>query len=194
MGVNKLINIIDGFIDDFKGFRKHCVDLDYSGIKNPQDGITYPDISDEIPEPVKLEIQSKIESYLGKKVTFNYLFIRKSSAGVPVPNIVHSDLEMGQVSLMVYLNELDDCIGGTSFMIHKECGLSRHPETKAQLTKLHEDGNNFDKWQIKEMAEMKPNRAVIFDSYDLHCALPIGGFGSSNKDSRLVLTAFMDIA
>tara|TARA_R110002153_G_scaffold191269_1_gene344220 strand:+ start:330 stop:899 length:570 start_codon:yes stop_codon:yes gene_type:complete len=184
--------VVNDFLNDFDIFRNHAISRNYDATTNPQDGIAYPDISLDIPEEIKAEITAKIAQKLGGNVVYHYLFMRKSSQGVSVPNIVHSDHEMGQFSLMLYLNDLDDCLGGTAFMSHKDTGMNTHPINQKQLDILHADGNDIDKWQAQSVVQMMPNRAVLFDSKDLHCALPVGGFGSTNQDSRLVLTAFFE--
>ena len=181
--------IIDNFLDDFGSFRKYCDELSYTGITNSKDNVFYPDLNDKIPNKVKEEIVKKLlKDELEPK--FSELFLRMSCAGVDCPHEVHTDSLMNQYSLMFYVNRLEDCIGGTSFLRHKETGLQYDPVNEKQLKVWQRDMNIRDKWDIVDYCHMIPNRALLFETNQMHRAEPIGGFGDSPKNGRLVLTGF----
>lgn len=184
--------IIDNFLDDFAGFRDHCEGLIYDGQTNPVDNVFYPGVSLEIPPEIKEEIHLKISEHMGD-IKFRFLFLRMSEEGVHVPHQAHTDASMGRYSLMLYMNNLEDCIGGTSFLFHKATGMFENPINEKQLNVWKEDCNNQEAWQIRDICSMKPNRALVFDSNLIHRAEPIGGFGDNVRNSRLVLTGFFDL-
>lgn len=177
----KFLEIIDDFLpqDVFEHLRTHCDKLDYSGVVNPADNVLYPGISIEIPE---ITMQ-----FLGRP---KYAFLRLSLEGIPTPHQAHTDMLMGHRSLMFYVNRPEHCRGGTSLVQHKETGMYRNPVNSAEEALWKQDTNNPDMWEVYEMAEMVPNRAVLFDAELMHRAEPIGGFGTDAKNGRLVLTAF----
>lgn len=184
--------IIDSFLDDFESFRSYCDGLDYDGIKNPDDNVFYDGVSIDIPDSVKTEVVEKVTEAMGKDIQVKALFLRLSTKSINAPHQAHTDSLMGNYSLMLYMNRLEDCEGGTSLVIHKRTGLCRTPINKKQLKVWQEDTNNKNAWQISQIAEMIPNRAFIFDASLMHRAEPVGGFGDNGKNGRLVLTMFYD--
>ena len=184
--------IIDDFLDDFESFRSYCDEVNYDGITNPADGVFYDGVSVDIPEAVKAEVIEKVAKDMGRSVTVKALFLRLSTESMDAPHQAHTDSLMGRYSLMLYMNKLEDCEGGTSLVIHKKTGLCRTPVNEKQLKTWQEDTNNQDAWQISQIAEMIPNRAFIFDASLMHRAEPVGGFGDNGKNGRLVLTMFYD--
>jgi hypothetical protein len=185
--------IIDNFLDDFDSFRGYCDLVDFKGELNPADEVFYPGVSTEIPDSIRAEVIEKVGTFLEAEVKPGAMFMRLSVKGVDAPHQAHTDAIMGSYALMLYLNRLDDCLGGTSFVIHKETGLCDNPINDKQEQIWKESTNDTDAWQIMDMCPMVPNRALIFDSYHMHRAEPVGGFGSDGTDGRLVLTFFFDL-
>jgi hypothetical protein len=161
---------------------------------NPVDGVFYPNVTDDIPTEVSAEVEKKLSLLLGFEIKLNALFLRLSPGGVHVPHPVHTDLSMGKLAFMLYLNRKDDCLGGTSFVAHKRTGMKSHPVNNYQVKIWEADYSDLDKWQILDVCEMRPNRGLVFDASLMHCALPVGGFGKCAEDARLVLTGFLDAA
>jgi hypothetical protein len=182
--------IIDDFLDDFNSFRAHCDGASYHGEKTPKDGVFYPGVSLDIPESVEKEIVSKVGRSLGKNIKLNVMFLRLTPFGMDAPHGAHTDSVMGDISLMVYMNRVEDCEGGTSLLLHKETGLSADPINEKQENTWKADTNSSKAWQITGICPMVPNRAFIFNASIMHRAEPVGGFGVDAKDARLVLTAF----
>lgn len=184
--------IIDNFLNDFDGLRKYCDHIDYSGLDNPEDGVFYDGVSIDIPEAVIEEVVRELNNIHNREINLNYIFLRLSTSDMQAPHQAHTDSVMGSFSLMLYLNRVEDCIGGTSLVIHKKTGLCENPVNDKQAEIWEKDCNNPDAWSILSMCPMIPNRAFIFDASLMHRAEPIGGFGDNAKNGRLVLTAFYD--
>ena len=182
--------IIDDFLESFEALREYADTAVFSDVVNPVDGVVYPLICSEIPEGIRAEILAKLEDFKGAPIESPTIFMRRSPAGVPVPHAVHSDMSMGSHSLMVYLNREEDCRGGTSFLSHKATGIGYNPDRPDFAYIVAADQNNHDAWMIRDMIDMKPNRAAIFDASRLHRAEPSGGFGTTPRDMRVVLTCF----
>ena len=182
--------IIDNFLDDFESFREYCDSLDYDGFTNPVDDVFYEGVNINIPENIKAEIEAKLGA--NKAITINAIFLRLSTTDMHAPHQAHTDAVMGSKSLMLYMNRLEDCEGGTSLVMHKRTGLNYQPVNDKQLKVWGDDMNTPDAWQIYRICNMIPNRAFLFDANLMHRAEPIGGFGNNAKNGRLVLTAFYD--
>lgn len=184
--------IVDNFLDDWPSFRGYCDKLTYEDVENPADNVAYPGISLAIPTAIEAEVIKRAEYFMGS-ITPNFMFLRLTTEGMDCPHQAHTDASMGDYSLMLYMNRIEDCIGGTSLVAHKECGLFEQPINEKQLKIWEEDHSKKDKWQITNICSMRPNRAFIFDAKLMHRAEPVGGFGDSSLDGRLVLTMFFNV-
>jgi len=163
-------------------------------MESPIDGVFYPGVSTDIPEAVRVEIIARLEIETGRKVTCNFMFLRLSVEGVKAPHAAHTDCSHGALSLMLYLNKLDDCEGGTAFVSHKKTGLNETPINNKQLETWRADTKSEEAWAAYNVCHMLPNRALVFSGKMMHMALPTNGFGQGAKDGRLVLTMFFDVA
>ena len=179
--------VIDNFIDSYSELKELSLTCDFQDLENPSDGVIYPNIFANIPEQIKSDILAKLKEITSNKPKDITMFMRMSPSGVYCPHKVHHDLVMGNMSLMLYLNDGD---GGTSFVKHNETGIAYAPVSRIFSNIIEADQNNPEQWTITESVKMKQNRALIFDASRMHCAEPIGGFGENQKDSRIVLTCF----
>ena len=181
--------VIDDFLPEFNELQSYAKTATFTDVVNEADGVTYPLICADIPSHIKFAIYSALEKHFCAPVSPT-IFMRRSPAGVPCPHQVHSDASMGTHSLMLYLNSEDDCRGGTSFLSHRASGIAYNPGYELFTGIVVEDQNRPEAWDVREMAEMHPNRAVIFDASRLHRAEPVGGFGDAPDNTRVVLTCF----
>lgn len=182
--------VIDNFLpsDVWWDLREYYDTADFSG-ETGRDGVTYPNICMQMPVFARNLVLDRLKEVGNPDI--QYLFARMSESGIYAQHKAHSDLEWGEWSMMLYMNRLEDCIGGTSFVRH-DLGFSEHPINQKQLDACQRDTNRPEKWQIHDMCAMVPNRAVIFPAKYLHRAEPVGGFGNTQENSRLVLTAFFN--
>lgn len=179
--------IVDDFIDSFEDLRQAALNGIFCDEINDIDGVTYPLICSEIPDNVKNEIISKLEEMAGRPIVSPLMFMRRSPAGVHCPNKVHSDNSMGDLSLMLYINEQEGA--GTSILRHVLTGIAYAPADANFVNLVAADSNNDSAWEITEMVDMKANRAFVFRSDLMHRAEPMGGFGDG-AGARVVLTCF----
>lgn len=156
--------------------------------------MVYPFVHDLLNNPYFHDAVSfQLHQFLGFDVKLEYLFARMSPAGVHCPHQAHNDEVMAPYSLMIYMNRLKDCQGGTSLLRHRGLGFSTGPLTPEMHQVVLRDQNTPAAWDIAHLCEMKPNRAFIFKSPLFHRAepvIPTTGFGNTQENSRLVLTAF----
>lgn len=187
------MQIIDNFMSSFRALQDYSKVAEFSDHVSEFDGVVYPLICGDIPTRFREEIYAAIEEAVGHTPEDTVIFMRRSSTGVPVPHKAHSDMLMGDATLLLYLNEEEDCIGGTSFLTHKESGISYGDSSPPKVAIFTEDQNNDDAWSVDSIATMHPNRAVIFDASRIHRAEPVGGFGDNCSNSRVVLTCFFKV-
>ena len=179
--------IIDDFLEiTYPELKKYSKTCEFKDQVNPTDGVIYPNICADIPEKVLNELHWFLGAVIGKKIKDPTIFMRMSPKSVHCPHVFHNDESMGKFSMMLYLEDRDDA--GTALAKHKRSGAIR--PTPDILQNVIEDQNKHEEWFLYDMAEMKENRAVIFDSSLFHCALPFGGYGETQEDSRIVLTCF----
>lgn len=181
--------IIDDFLPDFQGWRKWADDLEYAPVENPVDRVSYPGICASVPT---WGMRQRLSMIMGAGVHINTAFLRLSLAGVSVPHYAHTDKVMGQFSLMVYMNRTEHCQGGTALIRHAD-GMDMHPSSDEEVSLWERDTNQPERWSAYSLCEMKANRAFIFRADLMHAALPVGGFGDSVSNGRLVLTAFFNL-
>lgn len=179
--------IIDNFLESYPTLKAHSLACKFDDIKNPVDGVIYPLICTDIPSEVQIELFDRLSGALGRDIENPTIFMRMSTEGVSVPHIAHNDISMGKHSLMLYLN---DGVGGTSFLRHKETGMCYQPQREDLVEIAHRDQNDIDAWEVMFTAPMAQNRSFIFDAGYFHRADPVGGFGSTQQDARIVLTVF----
>lgn len=182
--------IVDGFLRSFDSLRAYADTAKFIDEINQVDGVVYPKICREIPTAIKEEILQRLAIIKGAPLDSYTLFMRQSPEGVVCPHQAHTDNAMGRWSLMLYLNRPEHCIGGTGLLRHKASGIAFAPADDEFLDIIHRDQNTAEAWDVYEVFEMVTNRAAIFDASKIHRAEPVGGYGDSNHNARLVLTCF----
>ena len=183
-----MLQVYDDFIDGFDELKEYAKTCEFKDEVNPIDGVTYPYICKEIPESIKREIIENLNKFKGAEVENPVIFMRMSPKNVPVPHVAHTDISMGQYSLMLYINVDDTC--ATSFLRHIPTGIAYQPVLDGFVKIVQEDMNNVDAWAAYQRVFAKENRAAIFDAGCIHRAEPIGGCGEDQSDARIVLTCF----
>jgi len=178
---------LDNFIASFNELKEHAKTANFRDIVNPIDGVTYPNICDDIPGIIRSEILERIAYLINREPTNITMFMRRSPEGVHCPHIVHNDLSMGSHSLMIYLNSHEE--GGTAIVRHLETGMAYQPESEEFVKIAERDQNSPEKWDVLHSFYMRENSAALFDAALFHCAMPIGGFGEG-IEARTVLTVF----
>jgi len=179
--------IIDGFLSNYNLLKDYSLSCVYQDEINEVDGVTYPLICKDIPAVVETEVLEKASQIINKEIKQHTIFLRQSPKGVDCPHQCHSDISMGDHSLMLYLNTRSD--GGTSLVHHIPTGEAYNPIVDSVVEAINKDVNDHTSWIVDGVIEMKENRAFIFPSDRFHRAEPIGGFGAG-EEARTVLTCF----
>lgn len=181
-----MFTTIDRFLPDdvFDELKAHRMKSTFAPAQCPEDGVTYPGIQSDLPDSVVEAVQERMESKPER------LFLRESPQGVHVPHIVHHDLLMGNVSMMVYLDDPPEGVmAGTGFWRHRYLGVCYAPVLGAITDLVRGDMNRLSSWDLMSFCKAKANRACIFPAGYFHSACPIGGYGEG-VGARCVLTGF----
>jgi|SRR5688572_2091545 len=101
---------------------------------------------------------------------------------------IHSDLGWGTHALVLYLCEGS---GGTAFWSHRVTEAHRiDPGDQVLFEHVAPDWNDESKWEIRQMVNLKYNRALIYESALFHSRYPFKAFGDSPENGRLIVVAF----
>lgn len=175
--------LVDDFLPDAEAVRAAGLRAPYIDWLAP-DGEVYRRIClAEVPG-----LRAGIEAQFGP-VEIHAMGYRLNFAG-ELPNAaVHSDLGWGSHALVLYLNREGE--GGTAFWRHRATGAHRiDPGDEALFDQVRNDWNTPDAWELRELAQMQFNRAVLYESALFHSRYPFAAFGNGPDDGRLIAVAF----
>ena len=178
--------VFENFLDDFESFNTYVRQLKYDGAVNPRDGVTYPDISTDIPPELEERVRQKLSRAMGRHLDVATTFLRLTCTGTTTaPHQAHNDEVMGDYTFLLYMQGGP---GGTDLVQHIATGDLLGDYAEACMR----DTNDYDAWKVRASIKMKKNRAVIFNSRLLHRAEPVEGFGDGAENGRIVLTLFLN--
>ncbi len=113
-------------------------------------------------------------------------FFRKSPLGQEEPHFIHTDVDMGDWSMLLYLNPEPKQGDGTSFWTYKPTGQI---ESKIHHERSEEGRSNLDRWDLRHHVHSKFNRGVMFPSTYFHSRAIHENWGDGD-DARLVQVVF----
>jgi hypothetical protein len=138
-----------------------------------------------------------ISMAIGRPVFPNSMFFRVTNTDTEKA-YTHSDRDHGDWTCVCYLTEHKER-SGTGFYRHRKSGLSEmpclHELQKKKWSKLKRDivhGTDAD-WEETAFVAGLYNRAVIFRAPLFHARRPRNGFGTSEKEGRLVHVVHFNI-
>lgn len=176
------MRVVDAFLPDAEAVRQHALAseyIDWPGF----DGEVYKRICiTEVPglrEAIEREFGPVEMLGMGYRLNFNR----------ELPNAaIHSDMGWGTHAAVVYLSEGE---GGTAFWRHKATGAHRiDPGDEALWHAVRDDWNRVEAWEQVGLAEMKFNRAALYEGALFHSRWPFEAFGNGPDDGRLIAVAF----
>lgn len=111
-------------------------------------------------------------------------FIRRSPLGQVDPHFIHTDVDMGEYSCLLYLNPNPPEGDGTCFWTHASGDISSSvPHERSQ------EGRTAENWTLRQHVQSVFNRAVIFPSNYFHSRAIFENHGTGD-DARLVQVVF----
>ncbi len=112
-------------------------------------------------------------------------FLRKSPLGQIEPHFIHTDIDMGEWSAILYLNPNPPDGDGTTFWTHSKTGTigSMVPHERS------EEGMTARGWSARQSVQAKFNRMVIWPSWFFHSRAIPENWGSGDE-ARLTQVTF----
>lgn len=185
--MNPIIDIRDNFFRDIGAVRDGVLSMPFGDVVNQQDGLVYPGISAPPPAAV-VELRNGVEFLLGRDIEPRTVFCRATYGGMVASNKIHSDLIMGTYAAHVYLSPEWPTGAGTSFFANKKLGMRHRSDVPPERVRP----NHPEDWERYCSVQAKLNRLLVHRGDAWHLAEPVGGWGSSPADGRLVITMFFD--
>lgn len=178
--------VFDGVLDDPLAYRAACLAMPFR-THELAEGVAFHGIG-QIPDR---SLPDWIEARYPTLSVVTSL-TRLSPLGRTCPNFVHTDVDMGDVTGIFYLNMAPPWGDGTQFYRHRE--TDREVSTAATLTERLEDGfawRDVQNWERTELVRAKFNRLVLFPAGAYHSRAIFDNYGTTDADSRLIQIAFM---
>lgn len=174
-----LYHVIDDFVPDPLGYLEHALIQPYKSY----------DFGHCVFHGIAaLPLENHCTIALGKKFPIlrpHLSFFRKSPLDQQEPNDIHTDIDMGELTAILYLNENPPVGDGTAFWKHKtlETTGSFVPHEHSKEGTCRE---NFE--QIR-LVEAKFNRLLVFKSHLFHSRSLYRNWGTGDE-ARLTQVTF----
>lgn len=115
-------------------------------------------------------------------------FFRKSPEGQEEPHFIHTDVDMGDWSSILYLNPNPPSGDGTNFWTHWHTGAIESPVPHERS----EEGKGTDGWILREHVASKFNRLVMFPSSYFHSRAIHKNWGAGDEARLTQVTFFKE--
>lgn len=193
--VDGMIHVVENFLADAKAEREKALAATY--VDMDHNGLDYKNISLHHDEAAENKLRLLLNCPGGAFETFYRYYKGNESHST----WIHTDIEIGHHSAILFLNEPKNCKGGLAFWRHKTYGWHRQPtapeldalgikDTPEFWATLHQDGLDPFKWELVEYTPMAFNRLVLFDSHLFHSRYPKETTGEGPETGRLIKTFF----
>lgn len=147
--------------------------------------LVYPQIAICEKEPLALkQIEQIVSAPLFYSIPPHY---RKYYAHSQQPTFIHSDVNEGDYTCVVFLNKVNEN-NGIAFWEHLLSGKER--ANKLNVGAFEKDGLDETKWSQPVIVPAQFNRAVIFDSALFHSRWPRNMWTIGDDEARLIKVMF----
>jgi len=172
------ITVFDDFLTNPEAYRDAALQSEFRTMVFPE--ATFHGISIPVPPTVPEKLMRLIPSL---RPTLS--FFRRSPAFQEEPHFIHTDIDMGEWSSVLYLNPDRPDGDGTSFWTHNGSGEieSTIPHQRS------EEGRTSDGWTLRETVLSKFNRLVLFPSSYFHSRAIFENWGKGYS-ARLTQVTF----
>ncbi len=111
-------------------------------------------------------------------------FFRKSPLGQKEPHYIHTDVDMGDWTAILYLNPDPPKGDGTSFWTHRSGTI----ESAVPFDRIKE-GHRLSNWTLRQHVEARFNRLLMFPASYFHSRSIPENYGAGDT-ARLIQVAF----
>lgn len=150
-----------------------------------------------IPSDIAEVIMSSVVSIMGVPINMEFLVARLSTDTIDSDTRIHTDFGMGTTHACVWYGTdpppepVSSYAGyGTAFFSHHLHGERFRGAKDEHDRLLREDAGDLQKFHFQSLVPMKENRLVVYPSDLFHSRYPFEGWGTSQKDGRVVIVGF----
>lgn len=186
-----VIATFDDFFDEPLVAQKEILDGNFENFVSPWDGVTYPGINQNLPDWVKEYVIERLSAIVGGPIAPVAIFARVTSAATgAAPHRIHSDRLMAEFSAHIYISGFWPEGAGTTFWTHVSEGHVHDDHT--DVATITRDMHDASQWERSIACQGAFNRVLIHDASFYHSAEPVGGWGDSPQNGRVVVTCFFN--
>ena len=154
----------------------------------------------DVPFGLQESIVSVLSSVHNKEIKVLLSTIRKATKFLDKDWGIHADWDVGvgevpQYGAVYYISENNEELNGTALWRHKKHGYempnSFSREDKLDIT--NKSYHDIDDWELSSVIGGKENRLVTYPAEYFHSKFPKQAWGTTPKDSRLILALFYSL-
>ena len=154
----------------------------------------------DVPFGLQESIVSVLSSVHNKEIKVLLSTIRKATKFLDKDWGIHADWDVGvgevpQYGAVYYISENNEELNGTALWRHKKHGYempnSFSREDKLDIT--NKSYHDIDDWELSSVIGGKENRLVTYPAEYFHSKFPKQAWGTTQKDSRLILALFYSL-
>lgn len=174
----KRYRVFDNFLADPDNYRYDALALEYKTYEFPE--ATFHGIATPTPSDVPAKL-----SAMFPHVMPTLSFFRRSPAGQVEPHFIHTDVDMGDWTALLYLNPEPPEGDGTAFWEHLATGATE----SAVPHEFSEAGRHPELWKQRFLVKAKFNRLLVFPSAMFHSRAIAENYGEG-MGARLIQVVF----
>jgi hypothetical protein len=172
------LRVYDDFLPAPEVYRAAALRLEYRTFEFP--GETFHGIAMPAPEDAPAKIARMFPD-----MAPSLSFLRRSPAGQIEPDLIHTDIGMGEWTGILYLNPKPPAGDGTAFWVHRETGERSNAEPHLRSA----DGLNPALWKRWRLVRARFNRLLMFPATYFHSRAIAENWGEGDN-ARLVQVVF----
>lgn len=177
-----MIHVFDGVLPDPTTYRETALSLPFASV--PQGAATFHGIAMDASAWLPTWVQT---IYPALVPTLS--FFRQSPEGQDEPNYIHTDVDMGAWTAILYLNPYPPHGDGTTFWRHRISGEIEATTDPALLPLEQCAWRDQTQWEPWTTVAAKFNRVVLFPAPYFHSRAIPGNYGTG-ADARLIQVCF----
>lgn len=178
----KDVRVFDNFLPDPEAYRAAAIAREYRSYDFPEVGVTFHGIA----VPGAAEVPVKLSRMFPQAIP-TLSFFRRSPAGQAEPHFIHTDVDMGDWTALLFLNPDAPTEDGTKFWRYLPADEIQNPTPHLRSA----EGMTPDPalWQPWRTVRAKFNRLVMFPASYFHSRAIFENWGAG-EDARLTQVTF----
>jgi hypothetical protein len=174
----KDVRVFDNFLPDPEAYRAAALTGEYKSYEFPE--ATFHNIS--LPTP--LAVPERLTQMFPRAQPI-LSFFRKSPQGQVEPHFIHTDVDMGEWTAILYLNPAPPPGDGTAFWRHRETGAIE----SAIAHERSVEGRTPALWDMRRLVAARFNRLLLFPATFFHSRAIAENWGEGDA-ARLIQVVF----